>query len=98
MNWLGGARSILFMTCREAAPLISQRMDRPLARVDGTAVRLHLAVCASCRRYRGQLGFLRRLLEQIGRAEPAPTAAARLSVEARARIGVKLAQGEQPRG
>jgi predicted anti-sigma-YlaC factor YlaD len=81
------------MTCRDAAPLISQAMDRPLDPVDRAAVGLHLAVCPPCRRYRGQLLFVRRLLEQVGPSGPPPRSGApQLSVEARARIRQRLEQ------
>jgi predicted anti-sigma-YlaC factor YlaD len=93
MKWLRGAKSLLFMTCRDAAPLISQAMDHKLGRQDRAAVGLHLAVCASCRRYRGQLTFLRRLLARLGgpglRSDASP-----LSPQAKTRIRVRLERGE----
>jgi len=98
VRWLSGARTILFMTCRDAAPLISQAMDRPPDPRDRAAVGLHLAICAACRRYRGQLRFVRRLLEQVGPAgpPPRPDAPPQLSAEARARIRLRLEQHDRP--
>lgn len=93
MKWLRGAKSLLFMTCRDAAPLISRAMDQKLARQDRAAVKLHLAVCASCRRYRGQLAFLRRVAARIGGPSLRSDASA-LPPLAKTRIRVRLERGE----
>lgn len=97
MRWLSGATTILFMTCRDAAPLISRAMDRPLKPRDRAAVRVHLAICAACRRYRSQLRFVHRLMEAVGPSHPPlHSDAPRLSAEARARIGLRLEQHNRP--
>jgi predicted anti-sigma-YlaC factor YlaD len=56
---------MLFMRCRSAARLISQAMDRPLPTEESAALRVHLAICPACRRYRGQLALLRRVLRAV---------------------------------
>jgi predicted anti-sigma-YlaC factor YlaD len=92
MKWLRGAKSLLFMTCRDAAPLISHAMDHKLGRHDRAAVGLHLAVCTSCRRYRDQLAFLRSCLAQMHGAGLRSDAST-LSPKAKTRIRVRLERG-----
>jgi len=48
------------LTCKEAARLISERLDRDLPLAQRTALRLHLAVCEACTRVAAQYAFLRR--------------------------------------
>lgn len=88
MKWVLGLRSVLFMTCRDAAPLISHAIDRELPPLDRTAVRLHLSICPSCRRYRGQLTLIRRVLLHLRDRPPVKpwTRVEALSPEASARI------------
>lgn len=81
MRWARALKLALFMTCRDAAPRISHTMDRRLSLEDRTAVRLHLTICSSCRRYRRQLALLRRVLALVphyplrATDEPLPPAA-----------------------
>ena len=93
MKWLRTAKSLLLMTCRDAAPLISRAMDQKLPRQDRAAVGLHLTVCASCRRYRGQLSALRRLLAQFG-GPGLPSDTSPLSPQAKTRIRIQLERSE----
>jgi predicted anti-sigma-YlaC factor YlaD len=78
-------RLILFLTCRDAAPLISHAMDRRLEKPEHAALRVHLAICPNCRRYRRQLMLLRRALMLLAGMQPPPPADA-LPPEARSRI------------
>jgi putative zinc finger protein len=48
------------LTCKEAARLISDGLDRKLSLAQRTALRLHLAVCEACTRVAAQYAFLRR--------------------------------------
>ena len=48
------------LTCREAARLISEGLDRNLSGAERTALRLHVAVCKACDRVTKQFEFLRR--------------------------------------
>jgi predicted anti-sigma-YlaC factor YlaD len=91
MNWLQGVNRLLFLRCRDAAHLLTAAMDRKLPPLDRTAVRLHLCACADCRRYRGQLTFLRQLLAAVARHRAAMPATNSLSQESRRRIGAFLA-------
>jgi hypothetical protein len=47
------------MTCKEAAALMSQSMERKLGWTEHLGLRLHLAICAGCAHYRRQLDVLR---------------------------------------
>lgn len=78
------------MSCRKAAELTSEAHDRRLTLRERAALRLHLALCAVCRRYARQLEFIRaaaRRLERaaVGREGLAP--AARERIRARLRAG-----------
>ena len=45
--------------CREMAPLMSESMERRLTLSEFLKLRLHLLVCAWCRRYLKQIKFMR---------------------------------------
>lgn len=94
MSWLRGLQFLLVMTCRDVAPLISRAMDQRLGTTDRTAIRLHLAVCPSCRRYRGQLTLLRRVLALVHGLGPGFHAES-LSLESRRHIRKVLEPGER---
>ena len=66
-GWRRSISRILALNCRDAAPLVSAAMDEPLSRADRWALRLHLVVCAPCRRYRRQLASIRSILTDLGR-------------------------------
>ena len=48
------------LTCKEAARLISEGLDRDLGPSERAALRLHVAVCRACERVTRQFEFLRR--------------------------------------
>jgi hypothetical protein len=96
MTWWRGLITTLSMTCRDAAPLISHRMDRPLSAGEDTALHVHLAICPACRRYRGQLVLLRQCIQLLG-AQGAPTEVSALAPEARVRIREALGRWEDDR-
>lgn len=89
MSCWGAIKFVLFLSCRDAAPLIGSRMDRQLAARDHAAVALHLAICRPCRRYRGQLVLLRRMLALSSWRRPQPNDE-RLPPNARLRIAAEL--------
>jgi hypothetical protein len=51
-------------TCREVAALLIAREDRPLGMADRIALRLHLAACAACPRFEGQILTMRHQMRQ----------------------------------
>ena len=65
MSFLRSLKMILTLKCREASALIAEGADRELTSAERWALRLHLAYCSSCRRFRGHLAFLHRLLREI---------------------------------
>lgn len=52
------------LTCKEAARLISEGLDRKLSVAERTRLQLHVAVCKACERVTRQLEFLRRAARQ----------------------------------
>lgn len=67
MSFLRSLKMILTLKCREASALIAEGADRELTAAERWALRLHLAYCSSCRRFRQQLAFLHRLWLEIDR-------------------------------
>ena len=66
MNWFSDTfKSIargageLSPSCREAVRLQSDALDRPLSPRQRLGLRIHLILCRWCRRYGGQIKFLR---------------------------------------
>lgn len=83
------------LTCREAARLISDSMDRKLPLRQRVSLRIHLLMCKLCPRFREQILFLKETLNQF-RLEPEEERfpfSESLSTEARRRIQRALAGG-----
>jgi predicted anti-sigma-YlaC factor YlaD len=60
------------MSCREVTELASQYVDRDLPIAKRMAIRMHVAMCAHCRRFVRQLRATLELLHTIGKpSEPA---------------------------
>jgi Putative zinc-finger len=55
---------LLRRTCREVAALLVAREDRKLGVGDRIALRLHLAACAACPRFEGQILTMRQQMRQ----------------------------------
>lgn len=79
-------------SCREAVHLANQALEVPLSWRKRWELRVHLAMCQACRRYRRQMSALDRLIR--GRA-PDETPDVVLTPGARARISRAL-RGEPP--
>lgn len=79
---------ILTLKCRDAARIYSASMDGASPPVDRIAAGMHLITCASCRRYRRQTRFLRRLFHAAADAteHDGRLSNLRLSCESRTRI------------
>ncbi len=77
------------LNCRHITRLISQSMDARLPWPRRLAIRLHLLYCLGCRRYAGQLRFLRRAGQALAAAAlEAP--AQQLSTEAKQEMVKRL--------
>lgn len=74
------------MNCREAARLVSERLEHPLGRRREWALRFHLVICMACRHYDSQIRWLRARLRGEARAEPVTP----LGESARQRIVTRL--------
>jgi predicted anti-sigma-YlaC factor YlaD len=74
------------LTCKEASHLVSREQDRPLRFNERLGLRMHLWMCANCRRFERQIGLMRRLLRQAVRSAETEATDTQLSTEARERI------------
>lgn len=80
------------ISCRQAADLVSQGLDRRLRLGERLRLRLHLAMCRSCTHFATQLRFLRRAAAALSARSEARTGRA-LPDDARERIRRRLRQG-----
>ncbi len=48
------------LTCKEITRLLSESQDRKLKMAEQMRLKMHLAVCEGCSRYKQQLNFIRR--------------------------------------
>jgi hypothetical protein len=71
------------ITCRHASRLLSNRLDRPLSWFERLILRVHLLLCASCRRFGRAIEWLHHILAP-------PPADVRLPSAARERIRIAL--------
>ena len=71
-----------FLRCRDVSRKVSQGMDASLPLHQRLAVRMHLAMCRHCSRFKRQLIALRKLSRQT--EDPTPSEG--LSPEAKKRI------------
>ena len=74
--------------CEHVVPLLSRELDGPLPPLRWLQVRLHMALCDVCARYRRQLQWLREAMRAV--AEAPLAAGPGLSPEARARLSRAL--------
>lgn len=70
--------------CREAIRLQSDALDRELPMLKQVGLRIHLVLCRWCRRYGGQIRFLRRAARS--HSDAAAQAVPSLTQEARQRL------------
>ena len=66
-NVLKNIIRILTLTCDQSAELMSKAQETQLTRAERWALRLHLLICTSCRKYKKQLNILRTTLKKIAR-------------------------------
>ena len=90
MNFLRAIRLILTLKCEESTRLYSEQMDQQLSFSEKWAVRLHGWICASCWRFRRQMGFLRQAAQSVGDHLPNGSSDPQLSPVARDRIRESL--------
>lgn len=56
----------MILSCKEAARLASQGMDRRLGFGERVMLRVHLGICDGCTRFTRQIAFLRTAVQQLG--------------------------------
>jgi len=79
------------LTCKDASRLISEGQERQLRLRERWDLRLHLWICANCRRFERQIHLLRRALRMLARRVETDAQGPDLSPEARERILAALA-------
>lgn len=77
----------MMLSCRKAAELTSEALDRKLGLRERAALRLHMFMCRICWHYERQLHFLRRALTRLA---DAAEVGERLDPAARERIRDRL--------
>ena len=102
MSLLNGLLQVLTLRCEAASELLSRELDEPLTRLDRAALRCHLLVCRSCRRFAKQIRLIREAVRRNGLLAESDSNEC-LSPEARQRItrviregSVEQADGESP--
>lgn len=75
------------LSCKQAAALSSERLDRDLTVREWIALRTHLLVCRFCSRYARQLDFLR---EMGRRFDARDSGVERLNDEAKKRMRERI--------
>ena len=89
---------ILTLHCETASELASQEMDEPLGFPDRMALRAHVLICRSCRRFKRQLSWIRVAARALDRDRADSAEQATLSAEARRRITQALREEKKGDG
>jgi predicted anti-sigma-YlaC factor YlaD len=55
----------MILSCKEAARLVSQRLDRELGFGERVMLRVHLTICDGCTNFKNQVAFLRKAMSQL---------------------------------
>jgi hypothetical protein len=93
MQALRDLKTHLLLTCEDSARLLSEDCDRTLSPLERAGLRLHLAVCRQCRKFRRNLRLLRRLLNEVTKPHfPEYTLLPRLTPQKQARLRRTLAR------
>ena len=53
------------LSCKEAARMVSQGLDRELAPDEQLRLKAHLAICRGCRSISDRMAFLRRAIKRV---------------------------------
>ncbi len=82
----------MMLTCKDASRLVSEHQERPLGFRERLGLRLHLWMCANCRRFERQIHLLRRALRKAASHAETDAQGPELSPEAHERIRKALAE------
>ena len=55
----------MMLSCKEAARLVSQGLDRKLGFGERVMLRVHLTICDGCTNFKDQVAFLRKAARQL---------------------------------
>jgi hypothetical protein len=55
----------VILSCKEAARLVSQGLDRKLGFGERVTLRVHLAICDGCTNFKDQVAFLRKAMSRL---------------------------------
>ena len=55
----------MILSCKEAARLVSQRLDRELGFGERVMLRVHLTICDGCTNFNDQVAFLRKAMSRL---------------------------------
>ena len=70
---MSNIKKMLTLNCEQASRLMSNQQDAELTGSERRALKLHLLICRACRRYKGQLEFMRKTFSSLrGKADAAP--------------------------
>jgi hypothetical protein len=89
MKWFTNLFKALSPNCKQASRLQSEALDHKLSLIQRVGLRIHLLLCKWCRRYGGQLRFLRKAAHDH-QDELIKPADQNLSASARERIKQRL--------
>lgn len=78
------------LTCRQASHLASQNLDRKLTLRERSGLRLHIFMCAACRRFEHQIKLLQRAMHLAEKQVLDDESGTTLSAEARERIRERI--------
>ena len=82
-RWLANMHLILTLKCEDSSRLVSAGFDRQLSWSEWLAMRLHVSICRSCRRFRRQVTMLQQAIRSRFESEAATE---KLSTEGKQRI------------
>jgi hypothetical protein len=98
MSWSRRLVLILTLRCEGASALASRELDEPMGAAERLAMWGHLLACGPCRRFRRQVRFLRRAIqERAGGIQGDGNGRGSMSPEAKARIERALAEAMRER-
>jgi len=83
------------LSCKEAAMLVSQRLDRKLSPWQRIGLRFHVAMCNACSAYKRRIEDLNKLVSEQFRTDAPPVGGESLSKDRVALIKAALRSQER---
>jgi predicted anti-sigma-YlaC factor YlaD len=60
----------MMLSCKQAARLVSQGLDRELGFTERVRLRVHLAICDGCTNFSNQVAFVRKAMARLAEQSP----------------------------